>query len=180
MNWREITGSSKQRKRTHRFKTQYYAACLCEYVPILSMQTVMIKEIETPYTFCAITFDPELRSSPNFDSTQPRPYTTSIGGATITCRDADGTPWWPKMTLECSKHIPKAPGSTVSKFHQNRPSGYEDTLHDSSLRDCYLQWPQYTLLAHLQPCRHWIQQTQLQLSQLQLQNSYRTNHRYRS
>ena len=34
-------------------------------------------------TKSAITFDPELGSSPNFDTTQPRPYTTSVGGTTI-------------------------------------------------------------------------------------------------
>ena len=80
MKWREITGLH-QNKEIDKGRTGlrlcYNTASLCEYVPILSMP------IPEEKTFCAITFDPELRSSPNFDTTQPRPYTTSIGGATI-------------------------------------------------------------------------------------------------
>ena len=49
----------------------------------------------------------------------------------------------------------------MSKFHQNRPNSYGDTPHDSPLRDCYLQWPQNTLLAHLQPCHLQIRQTSI-------------------
>ena len=61
------------------------------------------------------------------------------------CCDADGAPWWLKLTLLYSKHIPKVPGM-LSKFHWIWPNGYGDTLHDRFLRDCFLQWPENALL----------------------------------
>ena len=48
------------------------------------------------------------------------------------------------------------------------------------LRDCFLQWPQNTLLVQLQPCHLQIPQTWSQLSQPWLQNSFWTNHKFRS
>ena len=48
-------------------------------------------------------------------------------------------PWWWKLEL----HHPRG---ILSKFHWNQPSSYETMLHDSSLRDCFLQWPQNALL----------------------------------
>ena len=40
----------------------------------------------------------------------------------------------------------QGPRSIVLKFHWNQPSSYETMLFDSSLNDCFLQWPQNTLL----------------------------------
>ena len=41
---------------------------------------------------------------------------------------------------------PQGTRSIVSKFHRNQPSGYDSMLYDSSLRDCFLQWPKNTPL----------------------------------
>ena len=46
----------------------------------------------------------------------------------------------------CVPNTSPWPKGIVSKFHWNWPRGYETMLHDSSLKDCFLQWPQNTIL----------------------------------
>ena len=80
-----------------------------------------------------------------FWTTKPRPCTDCTGDATI----ALWCQWHPlvaKIGITVFHTHPQGPRSIVSKFHWNQPSSYETTLHVSSLRDCFLQWPQNTLL----------------------------------
>ena len=62
----------------------------------------------------------------------------AIGRTTITLLCWQHPCWW-----QLELHHPR---DVVSKFDWNWPSSYETTLHDSSLRNCFLQWPQNTLL----------------------------------
>ena len=109
-----------------RFKTQYYAACFCEYVPILNMgdkkcQSSDLHQILTPHSP-----DPVL----------------SVQVVPPSCGDAIGTPWWP--TLLHFKHIPKAPGVLCQNFIKIDPAVMK-LCYMTVLKDCYLQWPQNTL-----------------------------------
>ena len=50
---------------------------------LVSVSMFLILGMTPRHTKTAITFEPELRSSPYFDTTQPRPYTDSTCGTTI-------------------------------------------------------------------------------------------------
>ena len=169
VTWRENTGNetgSCTKQRT---------LSLCEYVPILSMQIVMHNgKWGTMYII-----------SPNFKTTAQ--IFTKFWHHTAQILYYQYRWCHHHILMLIAPLVAKnditmfqGPRSTVSKFHWNQSNSYGDMLHDSSLRDCFLQWPQNTLLVHLQPCHLWMPQTQLQLSQLHLQNSYQINHWYHS
>ena len=57
-------------KEKDRFETQYYAACLRENIPILSMhQEENLQNLQEFVTFCAITLPRMFRTPPNLIQT---------------------------------------------------------------------------------------------------------------
>ena len=89
-------------------------------------------------------------------------------------------PWWPKLTLLYSKHIPKVPGMLSQNFIEfdqavmeiHYMTGFWGIASFSGLKTLFFD--------HIQPWHHLTQQIRLLLWQQHSQNSFQTSHQSHS